>query len=200
MKFKTLLSIALIFIATLTFGQKNDYSKYEGYVEFGNLEKFETSEEVVEVVIEEHLLRMVSKMAGKNEPELSNVLDGIKLIKVHSFGVSEENYPELANIVKSVDKKLMQDGWDRIVKTRSKDEVVSVFILTSNEENIDGLVVTTVEKGGEAVFVNIVGDIDLETIGELSDKFDIPSINDLNEHKRDNKYSDKKGHDSDGNK
>ena len=200
MKFKTLLSIALIFIATLTFGQKNDYSKYEGYVDFGNLEKFETSEEVVEVVIEEHLLRMVSKMAGKNEPELSKVLDGIKLIKVHTFGISEENYTELANIVKSVDKKLMQDGWDRIVKTRSKDEVVSVFILTSNEENIDGLVVTTVEKGGEAVFVNIVGDIDLETIGELSDKFDIPSINDLNEHKRDSKYSDKKGHDSDGNK
>ncbi len=200
MKAKLLLSIALIFIATLTFGQKNDYTKYKGFVDFGNLEKFETSEEVVEVVIEEHLLRMVSKMAGKNEPELSNVLDGIKLIKVHSFGVSEENYPELANIVKSVDKKLMQDGWDRIVKTRSKDEVVSVFILTSNEENIDGLVVTTVEKGGEAVFVNIVGDIDLETIGELSDKFDIPSIGDLNEHKRKDKDYDKKGHDSDGNK
>jgi len=198
MKSKTLLSIALIFIATLTFGQKNDYSKYKGYVEFGNLEKFETSEEVVEVIIEEHLLRMVSKMAGKNEPELSSVLDGIKLVKVHTFGVSEENYTELANIVKSVDKNLMQDGWDRIVKTRSKDEVVSVFILTSNEENIDGLVVTTVEKGGEAVFVNIVGDIDLETIGELSDKFDIPSISDLNDHKRDDKDSDKNGHDSDG--
>ncbi len=200
MNSKTVLSIALIFIATLTFGQKNDYTKYKGFVDFGNLEKFETSEEVVEVVIEEHLLRMVAKMAGKNEPELSNVLDGIKLIKVHTFGVSEENFPELATIVKDVDKKLMKDGWDRIVKTRSKEEVVSVFILTSNEENIDGLVVTTVEKGREAVFVNIVGDIDLETIGELSDKFDIPSISDLNEHKRDDKDSGKKTHDSDGNK
>lgn len=194
MKSKTLLALALIFLATLTFGQKNDYSKYKGYVDFGNLEKFETSEEVVEVIIEEHLLRMVSKMAGKNEPELSGVLDGIKLIKVHTFGVSDENYDELKNIVKSVDKKLLQDGWDRIVKTRSKNEVVSVFILTTNEENIDGLVVTTVEKGGEAVFVNIVGDIDLETIGELSDKFDIPSIGDLNDHKRKDK-----NHDSDGN-
>lgn len=199
MKSKTLLSIALLFIATLTFGQKNDYTKYKGFVDFGNLEKFETSEEVVEVVIEEHLLRMVSKMAGKNEPELSSVLDGIKLIKVHTFGISEENYAELADIVKKVDKKLMNDGWDRIVKTRSKDEVVSVFILTSNEENIDGLVVTTVEKGSEAVFVNIVGDIDLETIGELSDKFDIPSIGDLNEHKRKDRDSDKEDHDSNGN-
>lgn len=187
MKSKILLSIALMLFATLTFGQKNDYSKYKGYVDFGDLEKFETNEEVVEVIIEEHLLRMVSKMAGKNEPELSSVLDGIKLIKVHTFGISDENYEQLANIVRDVDKRLMHDGWDRIVKTRSKKEVVNVFILTSNEENIDGLVVTSVEKGREAVFVNIVGDIDLETIGELSDKFDIPSISDLNEHK----YKDK---------
>jgi len=200
MNVKTLLSIALIFIATLTFGQKNDYTKYKGFVDFGNLEKFENSEEVVEVIIEEHLLRMISKMAGKNEPELRNVLDGIKLIKVHTFGVSEEHFPELAAIVKDVDKKLMKDGWDRIVKTRSKEEVVSVFILTTDEEKIDGLVVTTVEKGREAVFVNIVGDIDLETIGELSDKFDIPSISDINEHKRKDKDSGKKDHDSDGNK
>jgi len=200
MNAKTSLSIALIFIATLTFGQKNDYTKYKGFVDFGNLEKFENSEEVVEVIIEEHLLRMISKMAGKNEPELRNVLDGIKLIKVHTFGVSEEHFPELAAIVKDVDKKLMKDGWDRIVKTRSKEEVVSVFILTTDEEKIDGLVVTTVEKGREAVFVNIVGDIDLETIGELSDKFDIPSISDINEHKRKDKDSGKKDHDSDGNK
>jgi len=193
MKVKILLIHAIILIAALTYGQKNDYSKYKGYVDFGNLEKFETSEEVVEIVIEEHLLKMVSKLAGNNEPELSSVLEGIKLIKVHTFGVSEDNYTELVDIVKNLNKKLVKNGWDRIVKTRSRDEVVSVFILTSNEESIDGLVVTSVKKGSEAAFVNIVGDINLETIGELSDKFDIPSIGNLN----DKKHNDKE-HSSDG--
>jgi hypothetical protein len=173
-----------IFVASSTFAQKNDYSKYKGYVDFGNLSQFETDEEVTEVLIEEHLLRMVSKMAGNNEPEISGILDGIKLIKVHTFGVSNKNYNQLADIVKDIDSKLMKNGWDRIVKTRSKDEVVNVFILTSDEDRIDGLVVTSVEKNGEAAFVNIVGNIDLETIGKLSDKFDIPSINDLNDHKK----------------
>ncbi|MCF6269938.1 MAG: DUF4252 domain-containing protein [Melioribacteraceae bacterium] len=93
----------------------------------------------------------------------------------------------------SIDEKLMNTGWDRIVKTRSRDEVVNVFILTSNEENIDGLVVTTVEKGGEAAFINIVGNINLETIGELSDKFDIPSISDLNKQKGENANDDSDG-------
>lgn len=181
------LSAIFMLITSSTFAQKNDYSKYKGYVDFGNLSKFETEDEVTEVLIEEHLIRMVSKMAGKNEPELSNVLDGIKLIKVNTFGVSDKNYNQLAKIVTDIDKKLINDGWDRIVKTRSKDEVVNVFILTTDEEKIDGLVVTSVEKNDEAAFVNIVGNIDLETIGELSDKFDIPSIGDLNEHKHDRK-------------
>ncbi|MBU0475608.1 MAG: DUF4252 domain-containing protein [Bacteroidetes bacterium] len=192
MKSKILLSVAIIFITSLTFAQKNDYSKYKGYVDFGNLEKFETGEEVTEVIIEEHLLRMVSKMAGKNEPELVSVLKGIKLIKVNTFGVTEGNYDKLVGIVNDVDKKLINASWDRIVKTRSKNEVVNVFIRTSNEERIEGLVVTSIEKNGEAAFVNIVGDIDLETIGELSDKFDIPSISDLNEHKHKNKNSEDK--------
>ena len=183
MKSKILLSVVIVCIASLTFGQKNDYTKYKGYVNFGDLEKFETGEEVTEVIIEEHLLRMVSKMTGKDEPELGVVLDGIKLIKVNTFDVSEENYPKLALIAKDIDKKLMSDGWDRIVKTRSKDELVNVFILTSKEEKISGLVVTSIEKNGDAAFVNIVGNIDLETIGKLSDKFDIPSIGDLNKHK-----------------
>ncbi len=192
-KAKLILSIALIFISTLIFSQKNDYSKYKGYVDFGNLEQFETSEEVVEVIIEEHLLRMVAKMAGKNEPELTSVLDGIKLIKVHTFGISEKNYDDLVQIVKDVDRKLMNAGWDRIVKTRSKDEVASVYILTSNEENIEGLVVTSVEDGDEAAFVNIVGNINLETIGELSDKFDIPSIGNLKKHKQKDNNNDSDG-------
>jgi hypothetical protein len=179
MKAKLIITLALLFLATVTFAQKKDYSKYKGYVDFGNLEKFETDEEVVEVVIEEHLLRMVAKMATRDEPELGNMLSGIKLIKVHTFGVSDANFSELKSVVKNLNKTLMNKGWDRIVKTRSKDEVVSVFILTTNEEKIEGLVVTSVEKDGDAAFVNIVGDIDLETIGQLSEKFDIPTIGDL---------------------
>ena len=183
MKSKILLSVVIVFITSLTFGQKNDYTKYKGYVNFGDLEKFETGEEVTEVIIEEHLLRMVSKMAGKDEPELGVVLDGIKLIKVNTFDVSEENYPKLALIAKDIDKKLMSDGWDRIVKTKSKGEISNVYLKTGNNDEFVGLTVVSVDSGGEAAFVNIVGNIDLETIGKLSDKFDIPSIGDLNKHK-----------------
>ena len=190
MKKKLVMIVILMgFLVSTGFAQKNDYSSYKGFIDFGNLEQFETGEEVTEVLIEEHLIRMVAKLATKEEPELSSVLDGIKLIKVHSFEISKENTEKLSNKVKEIDKTLMNEGWDRIVRTKSKEETVNVYILTNNEEKIEGLVVASFEKDGDATFVNIVGDINLETIGELSNKFDIPSIGGIHE-KKDNKELD----------
>ena len=187
MKKKLVMIVILMgFLVSTGFAQKNDYSSYKGFIDFGNLEQFETGEEVTEVLIEEHLIRMVAKLATNEEPELSSVLDGIKLIKVHSFEISKENTEKLSNKVKEIDKTLMNEGWDRIVRTKSKEETVNVYILTNNEEKIEGLVVASFEKDGDATFVNIVGDINLETIGELSNKFDIPSIGGIHE-KKDNK-------------
>ena len=191
MKKQLLMMVILLgFLISTGFAQKNDYSSYKGYIDFGNLEEFETGEEVTEVLIEEHLIKMVAKLATKEEPELSSVLDGIKLIKVHTFEVSQNNASELSNRISEIDKALMNKGWDRIVRTKSKEEVTNVYILTNSEEKVEGLVVAGFEKDGDATFVNIVGDINLETIGELSNKFDIPSISDIHE-KKESKESEK---------
>ena len=119
---------------------------------------------------------MVAKIAVKEEPEMGEVLKGIKLVKVHTFEVTEDNYESLRAKINSINQSIMDDQWDRIVRTRSNREMVNVFIKTMDEETIEGLVVTQVQKGGEAVFVNIVGDINLETISKLGSKFDIPGI------------------------
>lgn len=183
MKTKSLIfgALLLIFCVSLN-AQKHDYSGYPGYIEFGDLTQFETGEEVTEVMIEAHLLRMVAKVTEKEDPELSDVIRGIKLIKVHTFEVTDGNYDALRDKITSINKSIAAANWDRIVRTRSNKEMVNVFIKTTGEEKIEGLVVTQVEKDGEAVFVNIVGDINLETISRLGGKFDIPGIDDLNGH------------------
>jgi hypothetical protein len=172
-------ALMLIFCVSLS-AQKKDYSKYVGYVEFGDLTPYEDGGEITEVLIEEHLLKMVAKVTSKEEPDLSDVISGIKLIKVHTFEVTEDNYESLRTKITSINESIVDDKWDRIVRTRSSREMINVFIRTSGEELIEGLVVTQVEKDREAVFVNIVGDINLETISRLGDKFGIPGIEDLN--------------------
>ena len=174
---KTKIFVSLFFLVTcFAFAQQRDYSSYAGYIDLGDFESFEKGDNVTEVLIEEHLIRMVSKMAKSSEPELSDILSGIKLVKVHAFETSDNSYADLVKRSEKIDKELLDKKWDRIVKTKSRDQFANVYIKTENDDKIVGLVVTSCEVDGEAAFVNIVGDINLETIGKLGDKFDIPSL------------------------
>ncbi|MBN1301918.1 MAG: DUF4252 domain-containing protein [Melioribacteraceae bacterium] len=178
-------AILIIAFTTFVYAQKADYSQYAGYIDFGDLSLVEKGEEVTEVLIEEHLLKMVSKMTKNSEPELSALLEGIKLVKVNAFELSENSFEQLKSRAEKIDKDLMSKNWDRIVKVKSRDEFVNIYIKTEADEKISGLVVTSIEKNQEAAFVNIVGDINLETISKLGDKFDIPSLDKI--HKENDK-------------
>ncbi|MBU1098000.1 MAG: DUF4252 domain-containing protein [Bacteroidetes bacterium] len=181
---KTKIVLVFVFlISSALFAQKGDYSKFAGYINFGDFESLQKGDEVTEVLIEEHLIKMVAKMTAKSEPDLSELLNGIKLVKVNSFEVTDKSFEELKTRAEKIDKELMNRKWDRVVKTRSKDNFANVYIKTESEEKIIGLVVASVEKNGEAAFVNIVGDINLETIGRLGEKFDIPSLDNIKNEK-----------------
>ena len=169
-------TVLFLLLGGMVFAQNDDYSQYPGYVDFGNFEKYEDSDNITEVLIEEHLLKMVAKLAGDQDEELSGLIGGLKLIKVYSFEVDKNNETDVKKRIKNVDKKLMDQNWDRIVRVRQKDEVTNIYIKTEDDDKVLGLVVASLEKDGEATFVNIVGNINLETIGRLSEKFNIPEL------------------------
>lgn len=165
-------------IFTMTLFSQSDYSKEPGYFDFGDLSGFEHGDGVTEVFLESNILNLVASITEDNEPELSAMLSGLHLVKVNVFEVSSKNENGLRSKIDALDAKLVSQKWDRIVRTRGGEEIVNVYIKTSgSKNNIDGLVVTTLDKSGEAVFVNIVGTIDLKKIGKLGAKFDIPSLN-----------------------
>ena len=111
------------------------------------------------------------------------ILNGLKLVKANVFEVSEENQDELRSRIDKIDSKLMGSNWKRIVRTRSAEETANVYIKQNSSKQIIGLAVTTLEADGEAAFVNIVGTIELATIGKLGNKFGIPHLDDV---KKDN--------------
>ena len=173
---------ALFLLVNLATAQEKNYSNEPGYLDFGSFEQFEDNEQVTEVVIEENLLRMVSKLAGNEDPGLKELLSGLKLIRVNTFGLTNADGKSLENRIEKLNKNLMNSKWDRIVRTKDRGEMANVYIKTDGNDNIVGLVVMALDPNGEAAFVNIVGRIDLETIGRLSDKFDIPSLDKVNVH------------------
>ncbi len=177
------LVIIILFSAVNLIAQETDYSKYPGYANFGNLSALEDGEEVTEILIEEKLLRMVSKFTQDDE-ELSDLIGGLKLIRVNTFEVTPGNSEQLMNRAKLIDKELIQQNWDRIVKTKSKGEIANVYIKTAgNDDEFVGLTVVSIDKDGEAAFVNIVGNINMDALGKLGQKFDIPGLDDIENDK-----------------
>jgi hypothetical protein len=181
MKYGKYLFILITFITFDVYGQ-NDYSGEPGYFDFGDLTVFEKGDEVTEVFLESNILNMVAAITEDEEPELSAMLNGLKLVKVNVFKVSDKNEAAITNRINELNKKLTTRRWDRIVRSRGGNEIVNIYIKTSGKSAINGLVVTTINKGGEAVFVNIVGNIDLKKISKLGAKFDIPSLDKIDKN------------------
>lgn len=196
---KNLIKITL-FLALLplafSIAQKKDYSGEPGYINLSDLTKFESESKFTEVILEEKLLRLASKFSRRNDDELSRVLENIKLIQVYVIGVNEKNEKIFENRILEVNKKVQSKSWDRIIRHKDKDQIANVFIKTDANDNIVGLIVTALEKDfdefgelgnfkdeNQAVFLNIVGDIDLETIGRLNDKWDIHGLDKVKDYK-----------------
>ncbi len=172
----------IIIIATVAFlsinvlAQSTDVTNEPGYVDFGDFTSLENTTNVTEIILDEDLLSVLATMSDENDPNIMAILNGLKLVRANVYEISDDNKDLLKERINEVDAKLTNSNWKRIVKTRSEDEMANVYIKLNNDKKIVGLAVTNFEKDGEAAFVNIVGNIDLATIGKLGKKFGIPQL------------------------
>jgi len=182
---RTIKSTFLLFTFLLVnaFGQSTDVTYEPGYVNFGDLTEFEKSTGVTEVILDEDLLSVLAEISTDEDPNVMEILNGLKLVRANVFEVNEKNKSELEAKVNNLDSELIGSSWKRIVKTRSDDEIANIYIKQNNNKQIVGLVVTSVGDDDEAAFVNIVGTIDLATIGKLGKQFNIPHLDGVNHHK-----------------
>jgi hypothetical protein len=170
----------LIFFFPALLLAQSDITKHPGYADFGDLTEFEQGDNVTEVFIEEGLIKMVANLSKSDDPQLSNMLNDLKLVKVNIFKPDNRAGKDVRSRIEKIDKELIAKKWERIVKVRDKNEVVNIYVKTS-ASGFEGLTITTFDPKGEAVFVNIVGRIDLDKIGKLTEKFNIPSLDKVNQ-------------------
>jgi sugar/nucleoside kinase (ribokinase family) len=62
------------------------------------------------------------------------------------------------------------------VREKADGDNVDIHVKQRGDEDIDGLVVTVIDHKGEAVFVNIVGNINADQISKIADKYDIDAL------------------------
>jgi hypothetical protein len=167
----------LLLSAVTLFAQKEDYSKNPGYLDFGSLASFASGDKGQEVIVEQGLFKMLAKMAGEENKEIAQQLSALKLVRFNSFDVEAGNVNAIENKIASIDKDLLGKNWDRIVRTKSVNEYMNIYIKTAGTEKFLGVVLTSINsKTKKASFINVVGDIDPELIGKLAKDLNIPEL------------------------
>jgi len=168
----------VIFVLSLVpihaLGEEEDYSRMAGYVDLSSLEGFKRGDKSVEVYIRKPLLSLVSAMSSEEDPALSNLIGNLALIRVEVFEVDPGEVNQIEQLIGRISKKMSSEKWEKLVRARDREERVEIF-LRSDNDTISGLMIVAMD-GLEASFINIVGEIDLNLLGKLGAKFNLPAL------------------------
>lgn len=147
-------------------GTNTSYAQSAGLVTFDDLSK-EYGEAKVEINLSKQLLGLIGAFSKKENPELSELASNIDSITVRVYNITDDAQAAL-NLIDKTTKRLKKDSWLPIVSVNEEGEKVRIFSKSTGEV-MDGMVVMVVDTNSkEAVFINLVGQIDPARIHDLT--------------------------------
>ena len=149
--------------------QEDALKAFPGYVDFGELSGT-FGEPTVQISIGESLLNLVGSLSAEEDPEAAELFKKLNGVRVNVFE-TESMADGAVDLVKDISSKLSSSGWESVVTVNSADEQVRVF-MKMNAETVDGITVMALEEN-EAVFVNVIGNINPAEIQRVMKNFDV---------------------------
>jgi hypothetical protein len=153
------------FISLSATAQESDMQSLPGYVDFGVLDSV-YGEPRVRINIGGTLLKFMSAVS-RDDPEAAALMRNLEGVRVNVYSTSGQMDPAREQIAK-VRQVLGEESWEPIVQVRESDEEVQIFI-KADEAGMQGLTVMTVNEE-EAVFINILGEMDPTKLGVVLDQ------------------------------
>lgn len=151
---------------------------HPGYADFGDLSGLSGVEPSVEISLGPALIRFVAAATRNEDSELADTLSKLRAIRVNVFEIPEDRVDSVSARAAEISRKLERGAWEPAVKVRGRQGSVNMYMKVDAEGVVQGMVVMMVEPGEDAVFLNIVGEIDPEQLGRVANKFGV-SIDDL---------------------
>lgn len=175
---KSLRTVALVSALSLALAAVVHAAESEpGFIDIGKLMP-SAKGQFVEVNLSPGLLKFAARIAAHQEPEAAELIGNLKRIRVNVVGLDESNRSGNIEKIEAVRRTLEAQGWTQMVTVREKDggDNVDIHVKQRGEDAIDGLVITVIDHKGEAVFVNIVGNISADQLAKIADKFNIEPL------------------------
>jgi hypothetical protein len=178
--------------------KNEDVNRHPGFVDFAALNVFGDEGPEVEVFLDRGLIAMVGSMSKRKDPAFAEMLNKLLQIRVQTFAIPNDKLSAIEAKTEEMARKLEGKGWQTLVRVNDKKDRSQTYVYIKPRGGVfDGLVVMNVDPKDDASFVNIVGEIDPEKLGELGSKFDINELDSLGtqirmHHGRDDDRKDKK--------
>lgn len=128
----------------------------------------------VNVTLDQNQLGFASQFLTDEDPNQAAAKDlvgGLQAINVRVFEFDKANSFSSADM-DGIRAQLKGPGWSKMVEAREGDELAEVYMFAKGKQ-MGGMTVIAGEQR-QLVVVNIVGPIDLKTLGSLAGKFGIP--------------------------
>jgi hypothetical protein len=150
----------VIFFSLPGIAQESDMKSMPGYVDFGVLDSV-YGEPRVRINIGATLLKFMAAVS-RDDPEAAALMSNLEGVRINVYSTSGQIEPAAEQIAR-VKEVLGQEAWEPIVQVKESDQEVQIFI-KADEAGMQGLTVMTVDAE-EAVFINILGEMDPAKLG-----------------------------------
>jgi hypothetical protein len=139
-----------------------------GYVDFGKLNAA-YGEPKVMINLGTSLLKLMSAMSQEDK-EASELLGSLQGVRINVYSTEGDREPALERLAE-IKSWLRSQQWEPIVQVKEDDEDVQIFVKVGGA-GVHGLTVMAVNED-EAVFLNILGDIDPARLNDVMNQFDV---------------------------
>jgi len=156
-------------LAVPVMAQEDELKNLAGYVDFGDLSA-SYGEPKITINLGGTMLNFVSMMSNSESPETSEMISKLKGIRVQIYSL-DENVEAARDQFGKTKSSLKSSGWEPIVQVNEDDEQVLVY-MKMEDGNMEGMTVMVVDDE-EAVFVNVIGQLNPEELGRVMDSFDV---------------------------
>lgn len=132
------------------------------YFDFGRIRGV-PDEPAVQVDLNPMLLGFAGNSTRGIDPQISELLSGLDGIRVRVYKTIED-FDDVSRYISDTSEQLTRAGWQQIVSVQD-DANIRIF-MQGDEQFVTGLTGMIV-NGSEAIFVNVVGSISSEQVGQL---------------------------------
>ena len=178
------ITLLLSIFAFSGMAQADKLEREPGYYDLDWIEIPDGADEVQDIDLSA-ILKSVAKDAQENgDDNLAEILKMVRSIRVKGFSMDDADAEQVTRDVDKVVKDLKKKDWKRLVYMKDKEEMLSISTKHDGEDLV-GLMVVAYQPGEEALFANVVGDLDLPTLLALVGGMDSEGIGELLEELED---------------